>query len=166
MGQGVQSNLIHFSETKTHPPLPQLSVEDGNFRLETSRWTPDWLLLFTRWIVSDSFATPGTVARQAPLSMEFPKQEYLSGLPFPSPGDLSDWPRDITHIFCIAGRFSTPESLGKHHYIRFEKCTQFSIHHAHDIEHFPLAQILLVLLCRLWQLVVCFLSLSFPFLKF
>ena len=30
----------------------------------------------------DSFVTPWTVARQAPLSMEFPRQEYWSGLPF------------------------------------------------------------------------------------
>ena len=34
------------------------------------------------------FVTPWTVARQAPLSMGFPRQEYWSGLPFPSPGDL------------------------------------------------------------------------------
>ena len=34
------------------------------------------------------FATPWTIARQAPLSMEFSRQEYWSGLPFPSPGDL------------------------------------------------------------------------------
>ena len=34
------------------------------------------------------FATPRTVARQTPLSMEFSRQEYWSGLPFPSPGDL------------------------------------------------------------------------------
>ena len=32
--------------------------------------------------------TPWTVARQAPLSMGFPRQEYWSGYPFPSPGDL------------------------------------------------------------------------------
>ena len=32
--------------------------------------------------------TPWTVARQAPLSMEFPRQEYWSGLSFPSLGDL------------------------------------------------------------------------------
>ena len=31
---------------------------------------------------------PWTVAHQAPLSMGFPRQEYWSGLPFPSPGDL------------------------------------------------------------------------------
>ena len=34
------------------------------------------------------FATPWTVARQAPLSVGFSRQEYWSGLPFPSPGDL------------------------------------------------------------------------------
>ena len=34
--------------------------------------------------------TPWTVARQTPLSMEFSRQEYWSGLPFPSPGDLPD----------------------------------------------------------------------------
>ena len=34
--------------------------------------------------------TPRTVACQAPLSMGFPRQEYWSGLPFPSPGDLPD----------------------------------------------------------------------------
>ena len=34
------------------------------------------------------FATPWTVAYKAPLSMEFSRQEYWSGLPFPSPEDL------------------------------------------------------------------------------
>ena len=37
-----------------------------------------------------TLAIPWTVARQAPLSMEFPRQEYWNGLPFPSPGDLPD----------------------------------------------------------------------------
>ena len=36
------------------------------------------------------FVIPWTVAHQAPPSMEFPRQEYWSGLPFPSPGDLPD----------------------------------------------------------------------------
>ena len=39
-------------------------------------------------VMSDSFAAPWTVAHQAPLSKGFPRQEYWSGLPFPSPGDL------------------------------------------------------------------------------
>ena len=36
------------------------------------------------------FVTPWAVARQAPLSMGFSRQEYWSGLPFPAPGDLPD----------------------------------------------------------------------------
>ena len=37
-----------------------------------------------------TLCTPWIAVRQAPLSMEFSRQEYWSGLPFPSPGDLSD----------------------------------------------------------------------------
>ena len=36
------------------------------------------------------FVIPWAVAYQAPLSMEFSRQEYWSGLPFPSPGDLPE----------------------------------------------------------------------------
>ena len=36
------------------------------------------------------FVTPWTVAHQTPQSTEFSRQEYWSGLPFPSPGDLSN----------------------------------------------------------------------------
>ena len=45
------------------------------------------------------FAIPWTVAHQASLSMEFSRQKYWSGLPFPSPGDLPDSgikPRSLT----------------------------------------------------------------------
>ena len=45
-----------------------------------------WNVLSHVWL----FATPWTVAHQAPLSMEFSRQEYWSGLPFSSPGDLPD----------------------------------------------------------------------------
>ena len=48
------------------------------------------LLLFSHQVLSNSFATPWTVASQAPLSMGFFRQEYWSGLPFPPPGDLPD----------------------------------------------------------------------------
>ena len=37
-----------------------------------------------------TLVTPWTAACQAPLSMGFSRQEYCSGLPFPSPGDLPD----------------------------------------------------------------------------
>ena len=40
-------------------------------------------------VMSDS-VTSQAVAHQAPLSMEFSRQEYWSGLPFPSPGGLPD----------------------------------------------------------------------------
>ena len=43
--------------------------------------------------MSDS-ATPWTIARQAPLSMEFLRQEYWSGLPFPPPAHTwKEWAR-------------------------------------------------------------------------
>ena len=41
-----------------------------------------YLLLFSHFIISDSFVTPWTVARQALLSIGFPRQEYWSVLPF------------------------------------------------------------------------------------
>ena len=46
--------------------------------------------MLTHLVMSDSFATIWTVARQAPPSMGFSRQEYWSGVPFPSPGDLPD----------------------------------------------------------------------------
>ena len=55
--------------------------------------------------VSD-FVTLWTVAFQAPLSMGFSRQEYWSGLLFPSPGDLSQ-PRDrtqVSYVSCIGKR--------------------------------------------------------------
>ena len=43
----------------------------------------------SRSVVSDSLQpTPGTIACQVPLSLGFARQEYWSGLPCPSPGDL------------------------------------------------------------------------------
>ena len=53
--------------------------------------------------------TPWTVACQAPLPMEFSRQEYWSGLPFPSPGDLPNSgiePVSLTSP-ALAGRFLT-----------------------------------------------------------
>ena len=48
------------------------------------------LLLLGRFSRVRLCATPWTVARQAPPSMGFSRQEYWSGLPFPSPGHLPD----------------------------------------------------------------------------
>ena len=59
--------------------------------------------------------TPWTVACQAPLSKGFPRQEYWSGLPFPSPGDLPD-PGLKSMSLALAGTFSTTEPPGKLQY--------------------------------------------------
>ena len=58
------------------------------------------------------FATLLTVARQAPLSMGFPRQEYWSGLPFPSPGDLPV-PGIEPISPALASKFFTTEPPGK-----------------------------------------------------
>ena len=68
------------------------------------------LLSFGHTVMSDS-ATPWTVACQAPLSMQFSRQEYWSGLPFPSPRDLPD--PEIKHMSsALAGGFFIIKSLG------------------------------------------------------
>ena len=58
------------------------------------------------------FVTPWTIARQAPLSMGFSRQEYQRGLPFPPPGDLPD-PGMEPASPALAGRFFTTEPPGK-----------------------------------------------------
>ena len=53
-----------------------------NYFLKISEWVSEWVKsLSLVWL----FATPWTVAHQAPPSMGFSRQEYWSGLPFPSP---------------------------------------------------------------------------------
>ena len=46
------------------------------------------------------FVTPWTVAHQTPLSMEFSRQEYWSGLPFPFPGDLPNQGLNLGLLHC------------------------------------------------------------------
>ena len=68
------------------------------------------------------FVTPCTTACQAPLSMGLSRQEYWSGLPFPSPGDLPNPGIKPLSLLspALAGRFFTtsttweaPQGLGK-----------------------------------------------------
>ena len=69
--------------------------------------------------MSDS-VSPWTVACQAFLSMGFPRQEYWSGLPFPSSGDLPD-----SAIECmspaLAGRFFATMPPGKYGHVNMHK---------------------------------------------
>ena len=66
-------------------------------------------------VVSDLFVIPWTVACQAPVSTGFPRQEYRSGLPFPTPENLPV--QGIKPEFpgppVLAGRFFTTEPSGK-----------------------------------------------------
>ena len=62
--------------------------------------------------MSNSFATPWTVAHQGPLFVRFLKQEYWSEWPFPPPIDLPD-PEIEPVSPALAGRFITTESPGK-----------------------------------------------------
>ena len=55
---------------------------------------------------------PIDCTHQAPLTMRFPKREYWSGLPFPSPGDLTD-PRIESTSSALASGFFTTEPSGK-----------------------------------------------------
>ena len=56
----------------------------------------------------NSFVTPWTIACQDPLSIGFPRQEYWSGLPFPSLGDPSD-PKTKPMSPVLASEFFTTE---------------------------------------------------------
>ena len=60
------------------------------------------------------FATPWTVAHQAPLTMEFSSQEYWSGLPFPLPGNLPHPGTEPVSAVspALAGWFFTTEPPG------------------------------------------------------
>ena len=64
-------------------------------------------------VVSNS-VTPQTVAHHVPLSMGFSRQEYWSGLPFPSPGDLPNWGSESASPAApaLAGRFFTLSHTG------------------------------------------------------
>ena len=68
------------------------------------------------------FATPWTVARQAPLSLGFLRQEYWSGLPCPPPGDLPKPGTEPASLMspALAGGFfttSAPQEAHMHTYL-------------------------------------------------
>ena len=66
--------------------------------------------------MSDSFASAWTVAHQAPLSMEFSRQEYWSGLPYPSSEDLPG-PGIESAFLALAGRFFITEPQWKPYFL-------------------------------------------------
>ena len=64
------------------------------------------LLLLSCFSCVQLCATPSTVSHQAPLCMRFPRQQYWSGLPFPSPEDLPN-PGVERRFSCISGGLFT-----------------------------------------------------------
>ena len=59
------------------------------------------------------FAAPWNAARQAPLPMEFSRQEYWSGLPCPSPGDFPDPGTELLSLTLCAGRLGSLPRMWK-----------------------------------------------------
>ena len=102
------------------PPLEAWSLSHWTIR-EVPRWKA--LLKVKSLSCVQLFATPWTVAYQGPLSMGFSRQEYWSGLPFPSPGDLPN-PGIELWVSCIAGRcftiWATREAHCYHYLIKLK----------------------------------------------
>ena len=96
-------NLCVFTNQESLQSLSfKVSMEASQSHDLVSYWSCVGVLSCVRL-----FATPWTVACQAPLSMEIPRQEYWSRLPFPPPGDLPDpgidlWPAlGVSYISCL-----------------------------------------------------------------
>ena len=81
------------------------------------------------------FATLWTVAPQAPPSLGFSRQEYWSGLPFPSPGDLPD-PGILSALFCLSWFLfpHSPESLRPQDTVASIWRQQYGVSHQTDLD--------------------------------
>ena len=75
-----------------YPVCSLLDTHNSAFKLQMidsiSFVLNKWLEMVCRAVLSPIWLLDPRAARQAPLSLGFPRQEYWSGLPFPSPGDL------------------------------------------------------------------------------
>ena len=100
----------------TYPPIQQFNLQ--------IHWRKKVKLLSRVRL----FATPWTTAHQAPLYMEFSRQEYWSGLPFPSPGDLLD-PGIKPGSPTLQTDALPSEPPGKHRYLTYAQ----KLTHTHNI---------------------------------
>ena len=87
VSQEVRSLLLHHSLNSVCFFVMCLVMVVRN---QCKHFLSNSLLLLSHFSHIQGFATLWTVARQAPLSMGFSRQEYWSGLPCPPPGDLPD----------------------------------------------------------------------------
>ena len=110
--------------TKLSPPT--CVSEPQAWSPQVRAWPRPLVLLCSRLLsLVRLLATPWTVARQAPLSMAFSRQEYWSGLLFPSPGDLPNTGIKPSSLVSPAWEVDS-ESPGKPHPLRL------NIHIPHD----------------------------------
>ena len=97
------------------------------------KWSLHKVFVVQSLSLVDSFTTPWPAAHQVPLSMGFPRQEYQSRLPFPSPGDLPDL--GIKPTFPVSAELqadSLPtEALGKSLYKVGNLCKEGAWHEGH-----------------------------------
>ena len=110
----VLSNIVPYSVPWSHVNQPTDSAAASEQRIYTlcscvfvlSHFCPVWL-----------FVAPWTVARQAPLSMGLSRQEYCSGLPWPSPGDLPHPGIKLASLTspALAGGFFTTSAMWETH---------------------------------------------------
>ena len=95
-----------------------------NFRINIFLKCLSWVYVYVCVVLShfscvQLFVTPWAVACQAPLSMEFSRQEYWSMVPFPPPGDLADpgIKQASLKTPALAGRFFTSRATWEAHII-------------------------------------------------
>ena len=94
------------------PSKPEPGLLRGSAWGTCHSWNQSFCLFVWSLSHAQLFVTPWTAARQAPLSMGLPRQEYWSGLPFLSLGDLPDPGIEPTSP-ALAGGFFTREPAGK-----------------------------------------------------
>ena len=108
----VTISLLHFTFFTSH---------DAKI-FSRGRWRHCRGKLFSLWVVSSSLMVLWTVAHQAPLSMQFSRQEYWSRLPFLSAEDLPNLGIELMPPE-LAGRFFTTEPPGKYILLQFAAWT-------------------------------------------
>ena len=106
-----KNNLVWLLKMlSSYTPLSHYRCHLFRHQRQFGLWV--WIkgVVYTCSVMCDSFATPWTAARQAPLFMAFPRQECWSGLPFPPPGDLLNPEIEPTFLLSpalAAGFFTT-----------------------------------------------------------
>ena len=112
------------------------------------------LLLFHVWL----FAITWIVASQAPLTMGFPRQEYCSGLPFPSPGHLPNPGIEPSSPALAGGFFTTSATWEVHSSFKIYWVTKLELESRYFFVFFPHRKITgttgkrFLVLLKLWHL--------------